>query len=94
MGNGFLIRDCRFGSTRGRGLLLKASDGCVENCHVVKPVCLTTEYEWLSAGIARNVLFRGNVFESGLVKGGTAAKGIRLSSDVNTGIVVEQVNER
>ena len=37
MGNGFLIRDCRFGSTRGRGLLLKASDGCVENCRVMKP---------------------------------------------------------
>lgn len=94
MGNGFLIRDCRFGSTRGRGLLLKASDGCVENCHVMKPVCLTTEYEWLSAGIARNVILRGNVFESGLEKGGTAAKGIRLSNDVNTGIVVEQGNAR
>ena len=89
MGNGFLIRDCRFGSTRARGLLLKASEGRVENCRVMKPVCLTTEYEWLSSGIARNVIFRGNVFESGLKRGGTAAKGIRLSDDVNTGILVE-----
>lgn len=89
LGNGFVIRDCRFGSTRARGLLLKACHGLVENCDVQEAVCLTTEYEWLSAGIAHDVVFRNNRFAKPLCLGGRAAHNKLLPEGVNRGIVIE-----
>lgn len=87
MGNGFVIRGCRFGSTRARGLLVKASNGVIENCDVTQAVCFTTEYEWLSAGIANTVVMRNNRFHNGVFRGGRAAHNKPLSPDVNRGIV-------
>ena len=89
LGNGFVIKDCRFGSTRARGLLLKACHGLVENCDVKEAVCLTTEYEWLSAGIAHDVVLRNNRFAKPPYLGGRAAHNKPLPKDVNTGIVIE-----
>ena len=91
MGDGFLIRGCRFGSTRARGLLLKASHGCVEDCRIERDVSIRTEYEWLSAGIARDVVFTNCTFGGGFSLGGNAAKGRRLPSSVNSGIVVDGI---
>jgi len=89
MGNGFVIRGCRFGSTRARGLLVKASHGVIENCDVEKAVCFTTEYEWLSAGVARDVVLRNNRFRDKVYFGGRAARNKPISPSVNTGIVEE-----
>jgi len=89
MGNGFVIRNCRFGSTRARGLLLKASHGLVENCDVDEAVSVTTEYEWLSAGVAHDLVFRNNRFRKPVYFGGNAAHGKRLASGVNRNVVVE-----
>ena len=63
MGDGFRIVNCRFGHSRSRGLLLKASHGLVENCLIEDcagaGVALTTEYQWLSGGCSSDVTVRG-----------------------------------
>lgn len=62
-GNGFLVRGCTFGHTRGRAVLVKAS-GRIENCTSENtegsPVAVSTEYEWMSGGCASNVEIIGN----------------------------------
>ena len=62
-GNGFLVRGCTFGYTRGRAVLVKAS-GRIENCTSENtegsPVAVSTEYEWMSGGCASNVEIIGN----------------------------------
>jgi len=73
-GNGFLVKDCRFGSTRGRGMLIKASKGRIENCVVGKAVSVSTEYEWLSGGCASDLEFVGNQFKSGVRIGGSVSR--------------------
>ena len=73
-GNGFLVKDCRFGSTRGRGMLIKASKGRIENCVVEKAVSVSTEYEWISGGCASDLEFVGNKFKSGVKIGGSVSR--------------------
>ena len=93
MGNGFVIRGCRFGSTRARGLLVKASHGVIENCDVDKSVCFTTEYEWLSAGVANDITLRNNRFKEKVYFGGRAAHNKPISPAVNRGIVEEKPDD-
>lgn len=63
MGDGFRIINCRFGHSRSRGLLLKASHGLVANCLIEdcagSGIALTTEYPWLSGGCSSDVAVRG-----------------------------------
>lgn len=93
MGNGFVIRGCRFGSTRARGLLIKASHGLIENCEVKHDVCFTTEYEWLSAGVANDVVMRNNRFHGKVWRGGRAAHNRPMPASVNRGIVEERADD-
>lgn len=80
LGNGFVIRDCDFGSCRARGLLIKASDGLIES-NVVSgcfgpAVVSTPEYQWLEAGCSSRLTIRGNTFrdnrDAGVWIGGSA----------------------
>ena len=88
--NGFLVKDCRFGSTRARGMLIKASRGHVVNCTVDRPVCVTTEYEWLSGGCSSDLEFTGNRFMSNVRIGGDICrkvKGVGLPPSAHRNIV-------
>jgi len=62
--NGFLVKDCTFGSTRARGLLIKASDGVIENNTIENSCALgivvATEYIWMSGGCSSNISIIGN----------------------------------
>lgn len=88
--NGFLVKDCRFGSTRARGMLIKASRGHVVNCTVDRSVCVTTEYEWLSGGCSSDLEFTGNRFMSNVWIGGDVCrkvKGVGLPPSAHRNIV-------
>lgn len=64
MGNGFRIRNCTMGHNRARGLLIKASDGVIENNTLEGvegfAVQITPEYEWMEGGCSRNMVVRNN----------------------------------
>ena len=66
MGNGFAIRNCTMGHNRARGLLIKASDGLIEDnrieCVEGHAVQIVTEYEWMEGGCSKDLVVRNNVF--------------------------------
>jgi len=68
MGNGFRIRNCTMGHNRARGLLIKASDGVIENNLIEGvegwAVQISPEYEWMEGGYSRNIPIRGNTFRA------------------------------
>lgn len=65
-GNGWTIRNCRFGPNRARALILNASHGLVENCvfdHTEsQAVRASASYPWLEGGCCRDVTVRGCTF--------------------------------
>ncbi len=65
-GNGWTIRNCRFGPNRARALILNASFGVVENCVFDRTegqaIRASSSYPWLEGGCARNVTVRGCTF--------------------------------
>jgi len=64
-GNGFRIVNSHFGSTRARGLLIKASDGLIAGNVIEKAngaaICVTPEFAWLEGGCSTNLVIRDNV---------------------------------
>ena len=95
MGNGFAIRNCRLGSTRARAMLIKASDGIIENNFIERShydaISIYPEYEWLEGGCSRNVTIRGNVIRNsggGISVGGKSGNGTRLPKEAHAGIVI------
>ena len=98
MGDGFRIVNCRFGHSRVRGLLLKASHGLVENCLIEDcagaGIALTTEYRWLSGGCSsdvaiRDCVVRGNWTWQVDIRGDCAAK-TPLAVGAHRDIVLER----
>ena len=65
-GNGFVLKDCRFGPNRARGFICNASYGLVENCMFDRvesyAVLSRPSYRWLEGGAARNVRFKNCTF--------------------------------
>ena len=65
-GNGFVLKDCRFGPNRARGFLCNASHGLVENCTFDRlesyAVLSRPSYRWLEGGAAQNVQFKNCTF--------------------------------
>ncbi len=63
-GNGYVIRNNIIGHTRARGILIKASDGIIENNEVVGcelgGIVLAPELVWLEAGFSNNVTIENN----------------------------------
>lgn len=63
VGAGFVVRDSTIRNHRARGLLLKGSDGLVENVNITNSslggIIITPELYWTEAGYARNVTVRG-----------------------------------
>jgi hypothetical protein len=65
-GDGFVIRRCTVRNNRARGMLIKASDGLIENCTVegssMGGIVIAPEMEyWNEADYARNLVVRNNV---------------------------------
>ena len=91
-GDGFLIRNCTFGSTRARGLLLKASRGRVESSTIRHAVSVTTEYDWLSGGCSSDLVFVNNRVFDGVRIGGSAcstAKAKELPASAHRNLVFD-----
>jgi len=67
-GNGFRIVNSHFGSTRARGLLIKASDGLIASNVIEKacgsPISVTPEFAWLEGGCSTNLVIRDNVIRA------------------------------
>ena len=65
VGNGFLVKGCRFGFNRSRGILIKGSAGEVAGNILsgsrMAAVLVTPEYWWLEAGCSSDVVIRDNV---------------------------------
>lgn len=63
-GDGFVIRNSHFGSTRARGVLIKASDGVIENNRFEKhgsSIVQHAEFNWLEGGVPLRNRVEGNV---------------------------------
>lgn len=95
-GNGFRIVNSRFGSTRARGLLIKASDGLIASNLIEKvtgsAIAVHPEFDWLEGGCSRNLIIRDNRLRGnggGIYVGGTAGNGRRLGAEAHRGIVLE-----
>ena len=95
MGSGFVIRNCTMGHTRGRGLLIKASDGLIENNLLERNtgfgIQVAHEYVWLEGGCSQNMVVRGNVLRDngyGIYVGGDNGAKKLLSSDAHHGFVI------
>ena len=65
MGNGFVIRDCKMGHNRARGLLIKASDGLIEGNLLEGSeghgIQIALEYGWMEGGCSKNIVVKDNV---------------------------------
>lgn len=63
-GAGFKIIGCHLGSTRSRGILIKADDGLIQNNTLegcgMSAVSLGPEYYWNEANYVRHVVIEGN----------------------------------
>ncbi len=65
-GRGYVIRNCRLGNTRSRGILVKADDGLIEGCTIegcgMTAVSIGPEFWWNEAGYCWNVQVVHNKF--------------------------------
>lgn len=71
MGNGFVIRGSSFGHIRSRGILVKASNGIIENNFLdhcaMQGIKISPEYHWLESGFSENLLVKNNrILNSGM----------------------------
>lgn len=94
-GNGFRIVRSHFGSTRARGLLIKASDGIIASNVIEKAVgtglAIYPEFKWLEGGCSRNVDIMDNEIRlcgGEYYIGGTALNGTQLGLKAHPGVMV------
>jgi hypothetical protein len=84
-GNGFVVRHNRIGYTRARGILIKASDGIIEDNTVIGcelgGIVLAPELDWLEAGYSRNVQIRNNLVKDCMFA--NAAYGIEQAAPIS-----------
>lgn len=68
-GAGYVIRGNHFNRFRGRGILLRAGDGLIEDNHFTEPssndIVLANEPDWPEGPIPWNIMIRGNTFQGG-----------------------------
>lgn len=95
-GSGFVIKDCTFGHNRSRGLLIKASDGVIENNTIedcwASGMQVSTEYQWMSGGCSSNLRITGNRLSGnrgwGIGISGQSGNNSPLSADSHRNMVV------
>lgn len=65
IGNGFEVKNCTMGPNRSRGIIIKASNGVIQDNNLVsnwgQAIKLAPEYSWLEAGSGSNITISGNV---------------------------------
>ncbi len=98
-GDGFLVKGCRFGRNRSRGLILQASDGVVEDNLIDHPLDigmkLSMSHLWLEGSCGSNVRVARNRIEKdgdgiGIYIGGTpGAKDAKIPAGAHRDFVVE-----
>jgi len=102
VGAGYSIRDSQISNHRARGMLLKGTDGLVENNTITNSslggIIITPELYWCEAGFARNVTIRGNTLiltssgdqsYGGIGLGAVAPGGLLSHSPGASAIVIE-----
>ena len=102
IGAGFIVRDSQISNHRARGMLLKGTDGLVENNTITNSslggIIITPELYWREAGFARNVTIRGNTLiltssgeqsYGGIALGAVAPDGLLSHSGGASAIVIE-----
>ncbi len=64
IGNGFEVRNCTMGPNRSRGIIIKASNGVIQDNNLGgnwgQAIKLAPEYSWLEAGSGSNITISGN----------------------------------
>lgn len=64
LGNGFAVKDCDFGDTRSRGILIKAGNGEISGNRITNSrmaaVLISPEFWWMEGGCSSNVVVRDN----------------------------------
>jgi hypothetical protein len=64
LGNGFRVKDCDFGETRSRGILIKASNGEITGNRIagarMHAILVSPEFWWMEAGLSSDLLIRDN----------------------------------
>ena len=78
-GNGFEIRNCRFGHNRGQGLRIQASDGIIADTVIdgaeYDGMFIIMGYIWLEGSCSRNLVVTGNTVRNtphGITVGGSS----------------------
>ena len=93
-GNGFVVRNCDFGPNRARALQIKASNGLIENNHMLGlemcAIDVTSEpVPFMEGGCSRNVAIVGNDIEGcggGIVVSGVTPSGRPLKAGAHSNI--------
>lgn len=66
--SGYWFKNCTFRDSRSRALLIKSSDGLIENCTVSNGAAyglwIAPEFDWLESGYSENVVIRNCTFHS------------------------------
>jgi len=97
MGRGFEIRQCTFGFTRSRGIIIKASHGIISDCVLEgcwqAGILVSPDRWWLEAGSASEVSITNNVIRHvrapGIVVTSMARDGRVAPAGCHTGIQIE-----
>jgi hypothetical protein len=67
-GNGFVVRNCDFGSNRSRGILVKAGEGVIEGNvltgNVMSAIMVAPEWWWLESGCSDRVKIINNTIRN------------------------------
>ena len=66
--SGYWFKNCTFRDTRSRALLIKSSDGLIENCTISNGagygLWIAPEFDWMESGYSENVIIRNCTFHS------------------------------
>ena len=93
---GFLFRDCVFTNSAARSLLIKSSDGIIENCEVSYGagygLWIAPEFNWMESGYSENVIVRNCTFHHNGWEDRETSAGLSISGEAgqdHENIVVE-----
>ena len=82
---GFLFRDCVFTNSAARSLLIKGSDGLIENCEISYGagygLWIAPEFNWMESGYSENVIVRNCTFHHNGWKDRETSAGLSISGE-------------
>ena len=82
---GFLFRDCVFTNSNARSLLIKGSDGVIENCEISYGsgygLWIAPEFNWMESGYSENVVVRNCTFHHNGWRDRETSAGLSVSGE-------------